>query len=230
MKPFELKEDEKVPFGIGCIDKFLEGGIDAGVITEIYGEGGSGKTNMALQLTVSTLLRGDKVIYIDTEGFSSTRFLQMCNQNEELSKNLILFRPENLSEQEVCLIKSERLLHTSQEIKLIVIDSLTALLRIEKDEALKNKGISTIISSLNSICNKYNIPAFITNQIYYDIDNLRVNPYGGYLLDHFSKSILWIRREKNGSREISIMKHRSIKDGKKLQIYINQSGLSCTDH
>ncbi|MHB1440208.1 MAG: DNA repair and recombination protein RadB [Cuniculiplasma sp.] len=229
MKSFELKEDRKLSTGIGCIDNFLEGGIDSGVITEIFGEGGSGKTNMALQLTVSTLSRGEKVIYIDTEGFSSNRFLQMCGGNRDFSRDLILFRPENLGEQEVCLIKSERLLQSSKDIKLLVIDSMTALLRIERDETLKTQGISRDISILNSICNKYGIPVFITNQIYLDIDSDEITPYGGYLLNHFSKTILSIRRLRARARELKIVKHRSIQDGKVLEIFINSTGISCSD-
>ena len=229
MKSPEITKEEKLPFGIGCIDQFLEGGIDPGVITQIYGEGGTGKTNMALQLTVTTIAKGHKVIYIDTEGFSSDRFLQICGGKQEYSENLILFTPENMGEQEVCLIKSERLLQSSSDIKLVVIDSITALIRIERDEDLKNHGLSRDISIMNTICNKHKVPVFVTNQIYYDVDENEITPYGGYLLDHFSKTKLSITRTRGKTRELKIIKHRSIQDGKSIDIFINGTGLSCTE-
>ena len=229
MKSPEIRREEKLPFGIGCIDQFLEGGIDPGVITQIYGEGGSGKTNMALQLTVSALSRGERVIYVDTEGFSSNRFLQICGGNQEYSNNLILFTPENIGEQEVCLIKAERIMQNSKDVKLLVIDSMTALLRIERDENLKNQGLSRDISIINTICNKYKIPVFITNQIYFDVEESQITPYGGYLLNHFSKTILSIKRTRGTGRELKIVKHRSIQDGKSVEIFVNSTGLSCTE-
>ncbi|EQD75428.1 DNA repair and recombination protein RadB [mine drainage metagenome] len=49
MKRIDLLEtDEHLPMGIGCIDSLLNGGLEKGVITEVFGEGGSGKTNFAM--------------------------------------------------------------------------------------------------------------------------------------------------------------------------------------
>ena len=227
MKNYEITKDEKLPFGIGCIDSFLHGGIDRGVITQVYGEGGSGKTNLAMQLTISTLLSGTNVIYIDTEGFSSDRFMQISDGNKEISKHLILYRPENYGEQEVNLIKAERLMQSSKDIGLLVIDSLTALLRIERDENIKSQGLSKIISLLNTISNRYGIPVFTTNQIYFDVNAGNITPFGGYLLDHFSKTIISLRRVQPGSRIMTIEKHRSIKEGETQIFYIGPTGISC---
>ena len=59
----------KVPCGCDSIDKLLGGGFEAGAITEIYGEAGSGKTNLCLQLSKAVVLDGKKVIFIDSEGW-----------------------------------------------------------------------------------------------------------------------------------------------------------------
>ena len=149
--------------------------------------------------------------------------------NQEYSNNLILFTPENIGEQEVCLIKAERMMQNSKDVKLLVIDSMTALLRIERDENLKNQGLSRDISIINTICNKYKIPVFITNQIYFDVEESQITPYGGYLLNHFSKTILSIKRTRGTGRELKIVKHRSIQDGKSVEIFVNSTGLSCTE-
>ena len=38
--------------GVKGIDKLLDGGLEEGIVTEIYGEGGSGKTSFALMIAV----------------------------------------------------------------------------------------------------------------------------------------------------------------------------------
>ena len=74
MKQKDVQPDLKLPTGIGCIDEMLGGGFDRGVLNQVFGEGGVGKTNIAMQAAINSIQSGKKVIYIDTEGFSSTRF------------------------------------------------------------------------------------------------------------------------------------------------------------
>ena len=68
----------KVPIQVDCIDQLLGGGFEGGAVTEIYGEAGSGKTNMCLQLAKAVIQSGKKTIYIDSEGLSRDR-VQHCS-------------------------------------------------------------------------------------------------------------------------------------------------------
>lgn len=68
--------------GSGQVDKLLGGGIEAGSITELYGEARCGKTQFCLTLAVTCQLRisrggaEGKCLYIDTEGtFRSERLI-----------------------------------------------------------------------------------------------------------------------------------------------------------
>jgi RecA/RadA recombinase len=61
---------ERLSSGCEGLDLLLGGGFEPGIITQIYGEAGTGKTNIILQLAVGAVSRGFKVIFIDTEGFS----------------------------------------------------------------------------------------------------------------------------------------------------------------
>ena len=76
------KPPEKIPLGVNCIDELTSGGIEPEVITEIYGEGGSGKSNLSMQYAISTIKSGKSVLYFDTEGFSSERFIQISGGRE----------------------------------------------------------------------------------------------------------------------------------------------------
>ncbi|EQD59295.1 DNA repair and recombination protein RadB, partial [mine drainage metagenome] len=67
----------RLPFGVETLDALLDGGIEAGSLTQLYGEGGSGKTNLCLALSVEAALEGRWTIYLDTEGLSLARLDQM---------------------------------------------------------------------------------------------------------------------------------------------------------
>ncbi len=72
----------------GCagLDELLGGGVEPGVLTLVYGEPGSGKTSLALQLSREVLNNGGKsVLFIDTEGLSMERLKQVCG-DEALEK------------------------------------------------------------------------------------------------------------------------------------------------
>ncbi|KAF3789582.1 hypothetical protein EJ110_NYTH11631 [Nymphaea thermarum] len=78
----EEQEEEEETYGPREIDNILRGGIQMGVITEIYGESNSGKTQLCYTLCVTFLLPSDqedgarKVLYIDSRIAFHTERLQ----------------------------------------------------------------------------------------------------------------------------------------------------------
>src|SRR3989442_15176379 len=60
----------RVALGAKSVDDLLGGGFEGGCITLLYGEAGSGKTNVCLHLARNVGRAGKKVIFIDTEGGS----------------------------------------------------------------------------------------------------------------------------------------------------------------
>ena len=68
-------------YSSGCrsVDRLLGGGFESGAVTQLYGEAGSGKTNLCLQAAVKCAKAGRSVIFIDSEGFSPERFLQIAS-------------------------------------------------------------------------------------------------------------------------------------------------------
>ncbi|MCK4927913.1 MAG: DNA repair protein RadB, partial [Candidatus Aenigmarchaeota archaeon] len=76
---------KKLPFASETINEFFAGGLEPGVITNIYGEAGAAKTSFALEAAKSCITKGKKVIFVDTEGgFSVERCCQM-NEKEKLN-------------------------------------------------------------------------------------------------------------------------------------------------
>jgi DNA repair protein RadB len=122
----------KVPMGCDCIDNLLGGGFEAGAITEIYGEAGSGKTNMCLQLAKNVIKSGKKVIYIDSEGLSRDRIQQIFGDRyDEMIKSLLIFEPFDFEEQEAVIDKAVSLAMKNEDIGLLVLDSATGHYRVE---------------------------------------------------------------------------------------------------
>src|SRR3989344_1564527 len=67
--------------GIKKLDHFLGGGIKSGIITDIFGATGTGKTQLAMQITINSLLQGGQVLFQDTTGqFRPERMLDMIKE------------------------------------------------------------------------------------------------------------------------------------------------------
>ena len=78
------------------LDDLLGGGFDDDTVSELYGEGGSGKTNICLVLARNVARSGKKVVFIDTEGVSLERLRQICEEQgdfEMVLSNLLIYSP-----------------------------------------------------------------------------------------------------------------------------------------
>ena len=74
---------------IDSLDKIFSGGLQNGIITEISGFRGTGKTQLALQFAIESLSNNKKILFIDTTvEFRPERFLQII-QSRNLSATLL---------------------------------------------------------------------------------------------------------------------------------------------
>ena len=229
MKRVDLTQPEgHIPMGVGCIDSLLNGGLERGVLTEIFGEGGSGKTNFAMHFAISVLNSGKSVIYIDTEGFSVERFMQIAGGNRDVTKKLFLYRVTSLEDQEVALLKSQKMIEKDSDFDMLIIDSFTEHFRAERDDkSNRPPSMQKQLSVITSIASEHNIPVLITNQIYMDVDSGNFQAYGGYFLNHSVKTILTLEKIEPGKRLLRIVKHRSIQEGLSCQFYLLNIGIAC---
>ena len=92
---------EKISAGSYDLNKWLYGGYECDVITMIVGPPGSGKTNFCVLVSCSQAKKGNKVIFIDTEGgFSIDRVKQIVGESyKEILKNILILSPTNFEEQ-----------------------------------------------------------------------------------------------------------------------------------
>ncbi len=199
--------------GSELIDNILEGGLENEVTTTIYGPSGSGKTNIAI-LAALYNAKNKKIIFIDTEGgFSIDRVKQMFPETHERRlKNLIIFKPTTFKEQ-TDLFNSLEKFSEEHKPKLIVVDSISMLYRLELGEREAydvNKEMARQLSILRKISHKLVIPILLTNQVYADFERKNdIKMVGGDLMKYTSKCIVKLEIRETG-RILKLLKHRSI--------------------
>ena len=222
-----MNDDEKISTGSFDLNKWLFGGYEKDVITMIAGPPGSGKTNFVLLAACSQAKKGNKVIFIDTEGgFSVERVKQIAGENaDEILKNILLLSPTNFDEQKKAFSQLSDKLKKNQA-NLIVVDGMATLYRLgfgdikDKEENMKelNWKMAEQMRTLAEISRKQNIPVIITNQVYSGFlseEELRkgvakkTNLVGGDLLKYWSKCIIELSAD-GKKRKATLLKHRSL--------------------
>jgi len=238
-----MERTQKISTGSYDFNKWLYGGYEKDIITMIAGPPGSGKTNFCVLTACSQAKKGNKIIFIDTEGgFSVDRFRQIVGDTyEEVLKNVLLLKPTNFEEQKKSFTQ---LLNgiKKEHVSLIVIDGMATLYRLELGEASKSKNeykvkelnwkVAQQMRILSEISRKQNIPVVITNQVYSGFlseEELRkgvkkeVNLVGGDLLKYWSKCIIELKLD-NRKRKAILLKHRSL-PVKELNFEIKDKGI-----
>lgn len=229
----EIADGNKIP--INCsIDRIMGGGVEKGCLTQFYGPPGTGKTNIALNILVQCVKKGNKAIFIDTEGGLSVERLKQISGNEfdSLAGNVMIYEPKTFHEQDEVLKKVENLLESGREkVELVILDSAVALYRLkEGDLSQLNRELGQQMGLLSRIARKYRLAVIITNQIYSvfgdDGSPNMIAPVGGTILKYWSKVMVeLVRGDTNGERYAIIKRHRSRPEGLKAHFKIVNDGL-----
>jgi RecA/RadA recombinase len=151
--------------GLLGLDDLLGGGIVGGTIIDIFGPGGSGKTQLAMQICLNSLQNGI-VLYQDTTGgFRPERMLQLIklkNLQDSLLDNMIIARVTNTAEQFEYVKKISELAP-----KLVVIENITDLFTFEYSRETnsleKHVRFMEYMHLLSMISIKTRIPIVVTN-------------------------------------------------------------------
>jgi len=227
-----MRKPERLSLQCENLDEILGGGLESGVITNVYGESGSGKTNLCVQAVASCLEEGGTVIFIDTEGgLSPERVLQMHDDEESLSR-LLMMDPMTFEEQEELFDQLESIAAEEQP-DLIVVDSLVALYRLrmgeEDDVSETNRELSRQLSVLSRIARRDSIPVLVTNQVYSAFDSDEVRMVGRDVPTYWSKCLIKLETIAPNHRRAVLKKHRSRPEGLEAEFTIAAEGLDTSD-
>jgi DNA repair protein RadB len=235
---------EKISTGSYDLNTWLYGGYEKDIITMIAGPPGCGKTNFVILSSCSQAKKGNKVIFVDTEGgFSVERVNQIVGKenSENVLNNILLLKPTNFEEQKKDFVKLLNFVK-KEDIGLIVIDGMAMLYRLEIGEAHNmkdeekikeiNREIAKQMRILAEISRKQNIPILITNQVYMEFLSeedfkkgveRNTNIVGGDLFKYWSKCIIELKNE-GGKRKAILLKHRNLPQ-KEIGFIIKNEGI-----
>ena len=210
---------QMIPTGLQKLDEFLSGGIPSGIIVDIFGGAGTGKTQLLLQLSINSIKNGGHVLYLDTNGeFRPERILEIQKQTKtdyDFLQQITVSRLTNTSEQ----IKSIKNIQNNH-FSLIVIDNITDLFSYEykKNESTveKNFVFMKYMHDLSKFAIRNKIPIVVTNMIRSidgkEIENMKsaIDPFTHVKIHLFKNSskftgkIYWGPNEKSFSYEINV--------------------------
>jgi len=184
-------------------DSLLGGrGIESRAITEAFGAYGSGKTQVGLTLAVNVqfpLEKGGangKCVFIDTEGtFRPARIKQIAEKlganPEKVLKNILVARAFNSDHQILLLDKISEMIKNGEQIKILIIDSLTAHFRAEFSGrgqlADRQQKLNRYIHQLMKLAETYNLAVYVTNQVMANPAQIFGDPttaIGGHIVGH----------------------------------------------
>ncbi|MEM0372489.1 MAG: DNA repair and recombination protein RadA [archaeon] len=207
----------RVTTGSAELDKLIGGGVETQAITEAYGKFGSGKSQVAFQLAVNVQLPEDKggldggCLFIDTEStFRPERIKQIAEERgmnaEEVLKKVFVARAFNADHQMLLAEKANELIEKNN-IKLIIIDSLTSRFRSDfmgrGTLADRQQKLNQHMHTLQKWADMYNIPVYVTNQVMANPGMLfgdPTTPIGGHIVGHQSTYRLYFRKSKDDKR------------------------------
>jgi DNA repair protein RadA len=228
--------------GSKTFDELMGGkGFESQAITELFGEFGSGKTQLVHQMCVNAQLSKEKggldshVFYIDTENtFRPNRIIQMAEAYEldpdEVLNKIHVARAYNSSHQ---MLLVDKVMELSKEFspRLLIVDSLTSQFRAEyvgrgalADRQQKlNKHMHDLLrwSDLN------NGVVMVTNQVAAKPDAFfgdPTRPIGGHIVGHTATFRLYLRKSKGGKRIARLIDSPHLPEGEAV-FSVNEIGI-----
>jgi DNA repair protein RadA len=228
----------KLPTYCAPFDSLMEGGFETRAITECFGQYGSGKTQIGHLLAVNVQKQDPTaaVVYLDTEStFRPERIIQFAKgaglDPDTVLKNIKVARAYNSDHQMLLAEKIEELIKNGLNVRLIVVDSLTAHFRAEfvgrGTLADRQQKLNKHMHILAKLADMYNLCVYVTNQVMAKPDTFFGDPteaIGGNIVGHNSSFRIYLRKGKKGSRVAKLVDAPNIADGE-CAFFVKEEGL-----
>lgn len=186
--PEFLEPPTKIKFGVESLDNLTRGGIDFSTITEIYGEGGSGKTQICLQLALNVQLKSTsgQCVYISAgKMFPANRIQQMADEMKKcagakcrkikfldsihvlMAYNVEIFENFIKEELQEFLVAQSK----SRSVKLLIIDSIADIYREDHDFKKRAVSMRETLTKLTDLAKQFKFAIVCTNHAVDVIDD-----------------------------------------------------------
>lgn len=227
----KMKDVKKITSGSKSFDALIGGGVETQSITECYGQFGSGKSQIAFQLAVNVQLPESQgglngvAVWIDTEGtFRPNRIIQLAQAKgldpKKVLENIKVARAFSADHQILLVEKIPELFKEGINVKLVIVDSLTAIFRSEfvgrGTLADRQQKLNKHIHDLQRLADRYNIAIYVTNQVMAKPDMFFGDPtvaVGGHVLGHASTYRVYLRHSKGDKRVAKLVDSPCMPEG-----------------
>lgn len=174
----EKKSWIKYSTGSSALDTLLLGGIESRALTEVYGDYGTGKTQLALTLCITAQLpdlsENRRVLFIDTQNtFRAARLHQIAeNRSSEdprefLKRILVLTAFDSIRFEKI--IASLNVLVRFYAVSIVIVDSLISLYRgeyaVNGTIFERQQRLNQQIHTLKAVGDLLGCAVVVTNQI-----------------------------------------------------------------
>jgi DNA repair protein RadA len=184
-----------LPSGVSLLDRIMNGGLNTGIFTHVYGEAAAGKTTFGLQFVKAMCRQGIGTIYINSENTSPVeRLEQMTGKSFNALETLVkIFLPNGFSEQGVLIDDLE--LYIRDDMRLIIVDTLTKHYRLALEDKKTNyanhRELNRQAGVLKGLARQRDVAVLVLNQVTSRMKGIEgIEPVAGNILDYWSDYVI----------------------------------------
>ena len=142
------------------MDELLGGGVRTGMVTDVYGESGAGKSQLCFTLCVNRVRDGGKAIFIDTAGtFRPERIVEISGTQGALDR-IAFVRALNTLDQANAIRKI-----VDVDPRLVVVDTLTSLFSAEYSGPAQHLAVMKHLHELALVAINASCAVVVTNMV-----------------------------------------------------------------
>lgn len=235
------KRKDRISTGSKSFDDLLGGGIETRAVTELYGEFGTGKTQLCHTLCIMVQQPASggglaaKAIYVDTENtFRPERIVSIAEaralDSRKALENVIVAKAYNSAHQELIIEEAGSVIEDNNA-RLIIVDSAVAHYRAEfigrATLSERQQRLNKFMHILVRIADTYEVAVVVTNQIQASPDAYfgdTIRPTGGHVLAHTSTYRIYLKR--SGKNRIARMVDSPYHAEREILFTLTNAGIS----
>lgn len=235
------RRKDRISTGSKSFDDLLGGGLETRAVTEVYGEFGTGKTQLCHTLCLMVQRPASeggleaKAIYIDTENtFRPERIVSIAEargfDSGKALENVIVAKAYNSAHQELIIEEAGSVIEENNA-RLIIVDSAVAHYRAEfigrATLSERQQRLNRFMHILVRIAETYEVAVLVTNQIQASPDAYfgdAVRPVGGHVLAHTSTYRIYLKR--SGKNRIARMVDSPYHAEREILFTLSNGGIS----
>ncbi len=204
-----------------------EGFLPIGSVTVLAGEAGLGKSQIAIDLIAAVTrghfwptksknatMKGRVLLASLEDAHESTTKPRLRAARAKLSRVAILKQSESEKPEAGLLAAVQAHLKTATKVKLLVVDTLTAL-------GLSAKGQVALLASLHKIAETHSLAVLVITHLNKSAYGTMLKKvHGSFALTAMARSVLGVTRSDDGERELQILKANLGRDSRAYRFKI----------